>query len=192
MDVACGWGRMGYEACAMLQMSADGPGYTFMKLFFWLFSFLVAASLPTESSLDGETAGIKLPSTLGYFFRDLNASTADHALHPQSQWLGDTKLAHYRLLPGRFPRGMGYHFDGLATVMSLRFDERRLRVMIQPFHSELFDAYESCIFFGSGTGPTAGVLPCLTNPLVNLLPIESQLWLTIDTVMWGRVDPATL
>lgn len=35
-------------------------------------------------------------------------------------------------------------------------------------------------------------LPCLTNPVVNLLPIEGQLWLTIDTRFWGRMDPHTL
>eukprot|EP01047_Picozoa_sp_COSAG01_P052049 COSAG01_NODE_5435_length_4274_cov_79.781032_2_plen_508_part_00 len=129
---------------------------------------------------------------LGYFLRDINASEMEQALHSQSQWLSESRLVHYRLLPGRFPAGMDYHFDGLAAVMALRFDGGRLRITVRPFHSELYDAYDSCIFFGSGTGPTAGEIPCLTNPLVNLLPIQSQLWLTIDTVMWGRIDPSTL
>ena len=129
---------------------------------------------------------------LGHFFRDINSSDSVQSLHRQSQWMGGSQLVHYRLLPGRFPKGMGYHFDGLATVMALRFDSGRLRATVRPFHSELYDAYDSCIFFGSGTGPTDGKIPCLTNPLVNLLPIQGQLWLTIDTVMWGRIDPTTL
>lgn len=45
----------------------------------------------------------------------------------------------------------------------------------------------------SGTGPTSPFKkPCLVNPVVNLLPINDQLWLTIDTRFWGRMDPQTL
>ena len=32
----------------------------------------------------------------------------------------------------------------------------------------------------------------LQNPVVNMLPINGQLWLTIDTNAWGRIDPDTL
>lgn len=60
------------------------------------------------------------------------------------------------------------------------------------YESEAFDHYDKCVFFGSGTGPTLGVEPCAKNPGVNLLPIDGQLWLTIDTALWGRVDPHTL
>lgn len=52
--------------------------------------------------------------------------------------------------------------------------------------------WDQCIFEGSGTGPTIGIRPCLRNPVVNMLPIDGQLWLTIDTAEWGRVDPETL
>jgi len=45
---------------------------------------------------------------------------------------------------------------------------------------------------GTGTGPTLGIELCTKNPAVNLLPIAGQLWLTIDTAAWGRVDPHTL
>ena len=34
-------------------------------------------------------------------------------------WLGEH--SHYRLLPGYFPKGMTYHFDGLAVVAQFNF-----------------------------------------------------------------------
>ena len=52
--------------------------------------------------------------------------------------------------------------------------------------------FSRCVLFGTGFGPTLGTHLCFTNPGVNLLPIEGQLWLTIDTSSWGRVDPQTL
>ena len=50
----------------------------------------------------------------------------------------------------------GYHFDGLATIMALRFEAGQLHLTVSPFHSELFDHWQRCVFFGSGTGPTKG------------------------------------
>ena len=99
---------------------------------------------------------------------------------------------HYRLVPGVFPPGMGYHFDGLATVMSFRFDAQQLTVSSKFYESEAQQHYAQCLFEGTGTGPTLGFRACLTNPGVNLLPLNGQLWLTIDTAFWGRVDPLTL
>jgi carotenoid cleavage dioxygenase-like enzyme len=101
-------------------------------------------------------------------------------------------VTHYRLVPGLFPQGMAYHFDGLATVMSFTFDAQRLTIAAKRFASDAAQHYDECIFEGTGTGPTAGSRLCLTNPGVNLLPLFDQLWLTIDTAFWGRVDPTTL
>ena len=57
-----------------------------------------------------------------------------------------------------------------------------------------YTEYKKCLFYGTGTGPTLPHAPlfCYLNPGVNLLPIAGQLWLTIDTSSWGRVDPTTL
>ncbi len=87
---------------------------------------------------------------------------------------------------------MGYHFDGLATVMSFRFDAQHLTITSKLYESEAALHYSECLFEGTGTGPTLGFRLCPTNPGVNLLPLNNQLWLTIDTVFWGRVDPTTL
>eukprot|EP00947_MAST-08B_sp_MAST-8B-sp1_P004192 g4192.t1 len=89
---------------------------------------------------------------------------------------------------------MAYHFDGLATVMKFSFsnDGKTMEVKSRPFASASYTDYSACIFYGTGTGPTLGRKICFTNPGVNLLPIAGQLWLTIDTANWGRVDPDTL
>jgi len=101
-------------------------------------------------------------------------------------------VTHYRLVPGSFPRDMPFHFDGLATVMSFQFHSGMMTRKAKHFDSNLYKHTDRCIFLGTGTGPWIGVEPCLTNPAVNLLPINGQLWLTIDTAAWGRVDPETL
>ena len=106
-------------------------------------------------------------------------------------WLGDH--SHYRLLPGQFPEGMTYHFDGLAVVSQFNFSATgKMTFTMKALQSEAYDHYKECIFLGSGTGPTLGIKPCLTNPAVNLLPIHDQLWLTIDTSKWARMDAGTL
>ena len=98
-----------------------------------------------------------------------------------------------RLVPGSFPRKMPFHFDGLATVMTFEFSQDgTMRRRIKHYESNLQQHPDRCIFLGTGTGPWVGLEPCLTNPSVNMLPIDGQLWLTIDTAAWGRVNPDTL
>lgn len=127
---------------------------------------------------------------LGHFLRSMNESRYVVPLQPSSAPL--VGATHYRLIPGLFPEGMGYHFDGLATVMSFSFDAQHLTVTARRYESDAALHYSECLFEGTGTGPTLGFLPCLTNPGVNLLPLNGQLWLTIDTAFWGRVDLTTL
>ena len=118
------------------------------------------------------------------------SSASTLRLNPQSSWMEG--VTHYRLIPGAFPTGVEYHFDGLASVLAFRFRNGSLSLTSRAYQSGAAKHWKECIFFASGSGPTAGVLPCLKNPLVNLLPIQGQLWLTIDTNGWGRVDPDTL
>ena len=133
-----------------------------------------------------------------YFLRSYNATGDVHTLATSDgnpglpAWLAG--LNHYRLLPGIFPKGMEFHFDGLATVMkfSIGADASQVHYFAKPYASKAATEYKKCIFFGTGTGPTLGTEICFTNPGVNLLPIGEQLWLTIDTSKWGRVDPGTL
>lgn len=129
---------------------------------------------------------------LGNFFRGMEDAQFKEflTLNDQSAWMNN--ITHYRLIPGGFPSGVDYHFDGLATVLSFRFLEGKLSYNSKRFSSELTEHFSRCIFLGTGSGPTLGTEACLKNPGVNLLPIDSQLWLTIDTVFWGRVDPDTL
>jgi len=105
-------------------------------------------------------------------------------------------VVHYRVLPGYFPKGMSYHFDGLATVMKVEFvNGSFLHVTSKIFESAAGKSFESCDFFGTGTGPTKPLVPhiCFQNPGVNLLPVgEDNLWLTIDTASWGQMNPKTL
>jgi len=107
-------------------------------------------------------------------------------------------LTHLRLLPGSFPSDMHFHFDGLATVLKLAFTKvsgtLQLSYNVKAFESNAEKDYDSCSFFGSGTGPTNAKFDhlCLQNPAVNLLPIKDELWLTIDTTKWGRINPDTL
>ena len=66
------------------------------------------------------------PGLLGNFIRSMNESSYTRPLQPNSAPLAGA--THYRLVPGLFPQGMEYHFDGLATVMSFRFDAQQLTV----------------------------------------------------------------
>eukprot|EP00475_Leptophrys_vorax_P029305 TRINITY_DN4288_c0_g1_i1.p1 TRINITY_DN4288_c0_g1~~TRINITY_DN4288_c0_g1_i1.p1 ORF type:complete len:518 (+),score=133.07 TRINITY_DN4288_c0_g1_i1:92-1645(+) len=109
------------------------------------------------------------------------------------EWLAEGGFTHYRLVPGIFLNGMDYHFDGLATVMKFSFkQDSSVGVQIKPYASEVFNDPKGCIVYETGTGPTLGYKICFRNPVVNLLPINDQLWLTIDTYAWGRIDPDTL
>lgn len=140
---------------------------------------------------------------VGYFFtsvEDLNLTVVHSDAGKENLeakgWLDGYQ--HFRLLPGSFPKGMHYHFDGLASVMQFTFrlnvTTKQLDIEYQrkQYESNLAEHYGRCLFVGSGTGPTLGIEPCVRNPAVNLLPISGQLWLTIDTSEWGRVDPVTL
>ena len=152
---------------------------------------LACASASTLSAVSGAAAAAARPGTiLGNFLRSMNESRVQVPLQPASAPLAGA--SHYRLVPGLFPEGMGFHFDGLATVMSFRFDAQHLTVTSKRYESEAARHYSECLFEGTGTGPTLGVIPCLTNPGVNLLPLNNQLWLTIDTAFWGRVNMSTL
>uniref|UniRef100_A0A0G4IB33 Uncharacterized protein n=1 Tax=Chromera velia CCMP2878 TaxID=1169474 RepID=A0A0G4IB33_9ALVE len=101
-------------------------------------------------------------------------------------------VKNFRLLPGVFPEDMRYHFDGLASVMLLKFEDGKLKMRVKHFESEAYLHWNSCSLLYAGTGPKVGPHNCMTNPAVNLLPLNSQLWLTIDTAFWGQVDMETL
>lgn len=131
---------------------------------------------------------------VGYFLRTVDRGQsvlADLVLNPQ-QAADLEGVSHYRILPGIFPKGMQYHFDGLATVLQFNFSGGKVQYRAKAYESQAEQSYDTCIFLGTGTGPTLGHQPCITNPGVNLLPIQGQLWLTIDTSRWGRVDPGSL
>jgi carotenoid cleavage dioxygenase-like enzyme len=129
------------------------------------------------------------PPLVGFFLRTIDPGneTIVRSASPVAP-----EFTHYRLLPGTFPGKMDYHFDGLATVMKFTFSKGKISYTVQPYKSKAYDHWDRCSFFASGTGPTPGIEPCTQNPVVNLLPIDGQMWLTIDTDIWGRMDPETL
>lgn len=116
-------------------------------------------------------------------------------------WRGAASLLNstvYRNIPGLFPEGMDYFFDGLASIARFSFNETHMSMEVKAYESSAEEQWESCIFFGTGTGPTrpsddsAQPQLCFKNPVVNMLPLGDQMWLTIDTRSWGRIDPVTL
>lgn len=150
----------------------------------------LAATWPTWLSFSAEEDARQ---PLGYFLRAVDFSNSSSSAGLPEKLAADLEgVTHYRLVPGIFPDGMHFHFDGLATVVKFSFSKGRLTWTARPYESGAEKHFHSCIFGGTGTGPTLGIYPCLTNPVVNLLPIEDQLWLTTDTSKWGRVDPETL
>lgn len=131
------------------------------------------------------------PPVIPYFLRSFSAESPQHiALDPDVAHRLDG-VVNLRLLPAAFPTGMGYHFDGLATILSLSVANGSLTFFTKAFGSNAARDYSSCLFMGTGTSKF-GTTPCFQNPVVNLLPIAGQLWLTIDTASWGRVDARTL
>lgn len=131
------------------------------------------------------------PEPLDHFFATVNTSlVAGGSMPSDLNWLDGAR--HYRVLPGIFPASMPYHFDGLSVVMGLTFSDGKVEARMVPYASNLEAHYTRCSYTGAGTGPTPGVQLCVKNPAVNLLPINGQLWLTIDTRFWGRIDPDTL
>lgn len=132
---------------------------------------------------------------VGYFLKSFNAT--EPIVLPLDDHVAQALdgLTHYRLLPAVFPKGMEYHFDGLATVLKMSVANGSLTIFSRAFESGAYEHYNKCLFYGTGTGPTLGLQLCFLNPAVNLLPIGAdgrQLWLTIDTSSWGRVDPDSL
>lgn len=152
---------------------------------------LVAAQIPGSAQARRRSDGDSSPR-VGFFLRSLNLTDGAVGLNATSKWLEGT--THYRILPGRFPDGMEYHFDGLATVLKLEFANGQLAYSARQFQSKAATEWDKCDFLGTGTGPThpLSTTVCFRNPGVNLLPIDDQLWLTIDTTKWGQVDPSTL
>uniref|UniRef100_A0A7S0GXQ8 Carotenoid oxygenase n=1 Tax=Amorphochlora amoebiformis TaxID=1561963 RepID=A0A7S0GXQ8_9EUKA len=136
-------------------------------------------------------ASVSNEPRLGFFLK--SASIPSNLSIPSSAARVLEGTAHFRVIPGFFPQGMGFHFDGLATVLKLEFFDGSMELSLKKFESEAGMSYEKCNFFGTGTGPTsARTNICFQNPGVNILPIQSQLWLTTDTNAWGRINPASL
>ena len=90
-------------------------------------------------------------SCLPYFIRSYNGSGSAHTIASPEvpAWLAGAN--HFRLLPGVFPTGMEYHFDGLATVMKFTFsaDGKAIHYFSKPYGSRAAIDYEKCIFFGT-------------------------------------------
>lgn len=134
--------------------------------------------------------------TLGFLFSTMDSSVElTVPLNEQSKWLDG--FSNYRNIPGVFPEGMDYYFDGLATLSKFQFKDDNFSMFTRNYHSRAFDEWDKCIFFGSGTGPTRPASEdekqiCFKNPLVMMLPKEGKMWLTIDTRSWGVVDMETL
>lgn len=134
--------------------------------------------------------------TLGFLFETMDASVrVSSPINEQSLWLEN--VVNYRNIPGVFPDGMDYFFDGLATLTKFEFKDGKFTMFTQNYHSRAFDDWEKCVFFGTGTGPTRPTDEtsrevCFKNPLVMMLPINGKLWLTIDTRSWGLVDMNSL
>jgi hypothetical protein len=74
----------------------------------------------------------------------------------------------------------------------MKFDYASNTLLLQPYKSAQYTDWSSCIVFGIGSTKLLGDKVCFRNPVVNLLPLQNQLWLTIDTEAWGRIDPETL
>lgn len=150
-----------------------------------------------ENGTSKSINSIDTNQTLGFFFTSMDESTnVDLVLNPQSIWMNE--VAVYRNIPGEFPEGMDYFFDGLATIAKFEFKDGKLMLKSKRYQSRAFTDWDNCIFLGTGTGPTHPTAEdgraegCFKNPLVHMLPIKDQLWLTIDTRSWGRIDPESL
>lgn len=162
-----------------------------------MYFFEQAMRLQEESGSSGQPPqDVGDIQTLGFLFASMDTSVAVSVpLNEQSKWLDN--VANYRNIPGVFPEGMDYFFDGLATLAKFEFKNGNFSMFSRNYHSRAYDEWDKCIFFGSGTGPTHPASEtdkeiCFKNPLVMMLPIEGKMWLTIDTRSWGLVDMDTL
>lgn len=132
------------------------------------------------------------PGMVAHFLVNASSSSAPKKRSHSLPFLDG--LQHFRNLPGTFYRDVNYHFDGFATILKFEFTRNQVSVQLRPFNSPAYRNYPKCSYIGNGSGPKIhGLEFCLTNPGVNLLPIDDEnLWLTIDTALWGLVDPRTL
>lgn len=129
--------------------------------------------------------------SVGYFLRSFSVDKPQKVALDSDVGRRLEGITNLRLLPSIFPPGMDYHFDGLATVLSLAVENGTLTFFTKAFESSAAKNYSACLFMGVGTSKS-GTTPCFQNPAVNLLPVGDQLWLTVDTAAWGRVDATTL
>ena len=152
-----------------------------------------AANLASSAGfLQAQPDGEQAAPRVDYFLSNMSTSSGSAALSSGvPSWISGTE--HFRLIPATWYTEMdSYHFDGLAAVIKFTFGaDGTLSWFSEPFHSPAYDDFDHCLFFGNGVTKLGRNL-CFLNPAVNLLPIEGQLWLTIDTSSWGRVDPDTL
>lgn len=157
----------------------------------------IPPNLSVNESHLSSTVNSKPPAkpTVGYFLRNLENANKNSSIVLSTPLPTSLHgLTHFRLLPAAFPDNMEYHFDGLATILKFQVssDGKTISYRAKMFEDQAATDFKKCVFYGTGFGPTLGEKVCVTNPGVNLLPLDDQLWLTIDTSKWGRVDPDTL
>ena len=90
---------------------------------------------------------------LGHMLRNSSIASGTAVGKRAPAWMAG--LVHYRLVPGSFPHGMRYHFDGLAEVIRFSFDATgdggpqsapSLTWRSMPFESDAFERCQSCLF----------------------------------------------
>jgi hypothetical protein len=107
-----------------------------------------AASLPwygngdtvnQTNTLNQETSSSSDTPTLGFFFESLNIPTqVSYPINESSlNWLND--VVHYRNIPGVFPDGMDYFFDGLTTIVKFSFQDGLLNITSKGFESKAYE-----------------------------------------------------
>jgi carotenoid cleavage dioxygenase-like enzyme len=126
---------------------------------------------------------------VGYFLRDMQQLCNGSASAGLPEWLSGMKV--YRSVPSKWPKGMDYHYDGLASPMRFDFANGSISWKQAAYQSGAWKNYDNCLWLGAGS-LHLGPKPCLTNPGVNILPLDGQLWMTIDNRFWGAIDMETL
>ncbi len=89
---------------------------------------------------------------LGFFLRNV-APLSETLLTPTnnpSLYKELEGLSHYRLIPGLYPQGMKYHFDGLAAVLKFDFkSDGKVSMQVKHYNSDAYTDYKDCILFAS-------------------------------------------
>ena len=114
---------------------------------------------------------------VGYFLRDMQQLCNGSASAGLPEWLSGMKV--FRSVPSKWPKGMDYHYDGLASPMRFDFANGSISWHQAAYQSGAWKNYDNCLWLGAGS-LHLGPKPCLTNPGVNILPLDGQLWMTID------------